>query len=107
MWVEVSNRSLWGQVFVENFKLVLTSTTSSSSSKFLVQDEVAILVNCCDEEAPTFGMPSGVGVELWVPLVVGPGKRMGYAEKVPSGIGALSGRRNPSTAMLMQCRCGS
>ena len=50
----------------------VTSTTSSSS-EFLVRDGVEISVNCCDEEAPTFGMPSGIGVELWVPSVVGLG----------------------------------
>ena len=68
---------------------------------------MSILVNCCDEETSTFGMPSDIGVELWVPSVVGPRKRMGRVEKVPSGIGAPSGKRNPSTAMLMRHRCGS
>ena len=50
----------------------VTSTTSSSS-EFLVRDRVEISVNCYDEEAPTFGMPSSIGVELWVPSVVGLG----------------------------------
>ena len=84
----------------------VTSTTFSSS-EFLVQDGVAIPINCCDEEASTFGLPFGIEVELQVPSVVGPGKRTGYVEKVPSGIGVPSGRRNPSTATLMRRRRGS
>ena len=85
----------------------LVTFTTFSSSELLVLDGVAIPVNCCDKEAPTLGMPLGIEVELWVPSVVGPGKRMGCVGKVPSGIGAPSRRRNPSIATLMRCRRGS
>ena len=81
-------------------------STTSSSFEFLVRDKVPVSVNCCDEEAPTFGMPSSIGVELWVPSVVGRRKRMGCVEKVLSRIGAPSGRRNHSTTTLMQRRRG-
>ena len=47
-----------------NSSLESFTSITSSSSKFLVRDGVAIPINCCDKEAPTFGMPSGIGVEL-------------------------------------------
>ena len=52
-------------------------------------DEVATLVVCCSDEAPTFGIPSGMGVRISMPYTFGPG------------------RRKPGTTMLIQWRWGS
>ena len=68
---EVSGDKSW--LKTSNLSSESVTSTTSSSSEFLVRDGVEISVNYCDEEAPTFGMPSGIGVELWVPSVVGLG----------------------------------
>ena len=50
---------------------------------------MAVLVVCCSDEAPTFGIPSGMGVVISTLSTFG------------------LGRRKPSAAMLIQCRWGS
>ena len=59
---KVSGDKSWLKTLNSSSKSV-TSTTSSSS-EFPVRDGVAIPINCSEEEAPTFGMPSSIGVEL-------------------------------------------
>ena len=60
--IEVSGDKSW--LKTSNSSLESVTSTTSSSSEFLVRDGVAIPINCCDKEAFTFGMPSGIEVEL-------------------------------------------
>ena len=60
--IEVSKDKSW--LKTSNSSSESVTFTTSSSFEFLVQVGVAISINCCDEKAPTFGMPSSIGVEL-------------------------------------------
>ena len=63
-----------------------TSTIFSPSSSF---SSFSSSMTGCKDEAPTFGIPSNMGVVAWT----------------PSGFG--QGRRKLDAATLILCRCGS